>query len=182
MSLIGDITNLVLGVSGLLQLADETVTNGRQLSENIRLEYGHLKSLKFDPKFKNRVINAPKAIEQTRSFVQNLVGEVSDAFHSLISNLRAITGIAHEVGGLGTEKSGQGVIHILNDITKLKNFIGEINQFFQSLNSFVESLRKIRDELETLDTLFLQQGNSRALLRLQNGDAIKIRLGSLHQL
>lgn len=182
MSFIADITNLVLGVSGILNLVEETITDGFQLSENIRSEVNHFKNLKFNPAFKNRVINAPRAVESTRDFIHQMIEQVSTSFHALISNLRAIH-FAEEAGTIagGAGGRGGGVLKILEDINKIKDVIGEIRAFFQSMNSFVDAVRQVRDELETLETIFLPQGNLRRVERLEDGTKIKIRLGNLHQ-
>jgi hypothetical protein len=178
MSFIGDITNIVLGVSGLLQQIDDMLVDASQLVENSRLEVRRLKEFKFDPKFRTRVINAPRAIEQSRDFVADIADQATEAFRSLVSNLKAIKFSAGHLGA--PEKGGSGVLKILEDITKIKLFIGEIDAFFKALESFVDAIRQIHEELATLETIFLPQGNLRKVERLADGGTIKIRLGSLH--
>lgn len=184
MSFIGDLTNLILGVSGVLKDVEDTITEGRQLVENIRNEVTHLKKFKIDPKWKNRVINVPTAVEKTHDFVLSIAERVQNDLHSLITNLRAIHFVGeveHASGQLGGTGQGSGVLKILEDINKIRSVILEIKSFFLAANNFVTDLREIREELETFDTLFLGQGNLRKSVRLDGGGSIRVRLGKLHE-
>ena len=176
MSLFGDITNIILGVSGILSQLDALVLDSRTLSENVRSEVRKIKAFKFDPKWKNRVINVPKAIDQTRDLVAEISSSVSDGLHAFKSNVQAIRGAVAAIGELKPEKGGGGVLKVLQDITDIKNFVGEVDALIKSLASFVDVLRKVTDELSSAETLFLQQGNSRKVV----SEKSTIRIGNLH--
>jgi len=184
MSLIADITNLILGVGGVLRLAEDTVTEGRQVLENTRLEIRRLKEFKFDPKWRTRVINVPAAIDKTHGFVLDMSQQIESALHVLISNLRAIH-FAEEVGtisgGIGGTGQGHGVLKVLEDINKIKDVISLVKDFLFNLGKFVDAIRQIREELETLDTIFLPQGNRRRYIHATDGEVLKIRIGNLHK-
>lgn len=177
MSFIDDITNFVLGVSGILDQVDNAIIDGEALVENVRAEARKIKDFQLDPKWNTRVINAPAAVTQTHDLVTNLSSQIADAFHAFISNLKGI-----KRSRLGTSPEGHGgTAHVLAILTTVKNVINEIDQLFKSLNSFVDALRQIQDELQSFDTLFLQQGNLRKNLHITDGTDIKIRLGGLHK-
>lgn len=183
MSFIDDIFNIVTNITGVLTDLDDAITEGFSLSENIRAEARHLREIEINPKWKTRVINVPAAFDQTKTFVTDMTSQISDAFHSLISNLRSLRGFVHGVGHIPPDPrgGGQGVIRILEDITSIRNAINEVKLFFVNLNSFVDAMRQIRDEIEGFDTLFLQQGNSRFYIHTTGGDRLKLRTGALHE-
>lgn len=180
MSFIDDLTNIILGASSLGQRFEDAVTDGEVLVENIRAEARKIKQFKADPKWKTRVINVPAAIKQTHDLVTDLSGTISDAFHAFISNVRAIRRIDRlpppERGG-----GGGATLKILHILEEINNFVGEVDALFKSLNALVDSMRKIQDELEGFDTLFLQQGNSRRFIHSADGtEVLKVRVGALH--
>lgn len=177
MSFLDEIVQLILNVGRIFEAVEQTVTDGTQLVENIRLEARHLKEIKFDPKWKTRVINVPIAVSTTHDMVTELVGQVEDAFHSLVANLRAIK---NQWDPTIPGEKGHGVIKILDDLGKTRAFILELDNAFKSLSTFVDSLRRVREEFETLDSLFLPQGNSRRSEKLVAGGSIRVRIGALH--
>jgi hypothetical protein len=56
----------------------------------------------------------------------------------------------------------------------------QIADVIDDLQTVVDELKRIRLEIEKLDTIFLQQGNKRKTLQLLNGKSIRIRVGRLH--
>lgn len=176
MSLIDDIANIILGSTRIFESIENLITDAASLVENVRSEVHHIENFKFDPKWKNRVINVPDAVEKTRDLITDIVGEVRDAFVSLVSNLRAIR---HQFqSGIPGERGG-GVTHVLDILNHIREAITEIDQTFRALGSFVDALRRAREEFEGLDSLFLQQGNTRVRLKLEDGGVLKVRDGAL---
>lgn len=158
MSFLDDITNVILGAAGILDQVDSTIADGTILVENVRQEARRIRKFRFDPKWKTRVINAPRAVESTRDLVADVGDTISTAFHAFITNVRAISRTAK-----GTERDpsghGEGVGKILGILNEIKLVINEIDLLFKDLNNFLDVLRRVTDELESFDTLFLPQGN-----------------------
>ena len=176
MSFIDDIGNFFLGVTRIVQDIENLISDVEQLFENTRLELHRIKQLEVNPKWKTRVINVPAAFDQTKGFLEGIVDEVVSAFHSLVSNLRAIRREIH----IEPEPGGQKTLAIIHILEKIRDFVTETDAGIRALESFVDAIRQSREELESFETVFLQQGNLRRVERLEDGTKIKIRLGSLH--
>jgi ABC-type transporter Mla subunit MlaD len=173
-SLIGDIFDLITNLSGVLDQIDSVIHNGSALVFNVKTEIDKIKAFKFDPKWKTRVINAPAAITQTKKLVVDLNEQIHTALNNLFSNLRAIAAARtrHKIEG-----GGHGVEGILSLVTDVRNFVNEVDIGIKSLDSFVDALRQITEELSGLESIFLQQGNSR--MRARDATPV-IRIGALH--
>jgi methyl-accepting chemotaxis protein len=172
MSFLGDIFNLFTNVSGIIDDVDALIHDLAVLVFNIKKEIDKLKAFKFEPKWKTRVINVPAAIDKTRELVTSVADEIHTAFQTLHGNLQSIITARqrHKAEGGDT-----GVAGILSLMTEIRNFVRETDNAIKSLDSFVNAIREITDELEGLDTLFLQQGNPRQRVTL----SATIRTGAL---
>jgi hypothetical protein len=139
----------------------------------------------FEPAWKSRVINVPKAIEQ----IQNLIADVSDGWKERFELLRApiheLTLIfkAEEIPDAGDP------LHQVSGLSKASVKIDEIATMIKQLADasdqvveVVELFDKVRDAIQTLEPLFLQQGNSRSRIStLHPGADPYVRIGNLHQ-
>ncbi len=185
MSLFDDITSFVLGVAGISVQVENIITDIELLVEHVRKEVKDIQDFKVNPKFKTRVINAPKAMERTKELVTTVPESLRSAFVSLKSNLKAIVkpGIAQGIAQRGVlpgeAAGGRAIFQALN---KVKLLLGEFSLFVKSLDKFVEALRAITEELQTFDTIFLPQTNKRRVEKLVDGREIKERIGGrMHQ-
>jgi hypothetical protein len=175
-SFFDEITNFVTNLSAIFERIDQLESDLHALTNNILAEINRIKKFKQNPKWNTRVINVPRAFDQTKTFVQDIAQEIHDAFFSLFSNLKALR--QTRTGGLVKgEKGSAGVTSVLGLITELNNFVSEVDQSVLALSDFVDALAKIREEIESFDTLFLPQGNSRVQL---HDASPRIRVGSLH--
>jgi hypothetical protein len=151
---IGDLFNDILGLQNIFV---KTFTDGEILVENIRAEARKLKAFKSDPKWKTRVIVVPRAIEQTHDLITSVTDEIATAFHDFGNNVK---NLFHDP--LGTPKEpGQKGAEIAGVLTKVQGAIRELDGLFIALGGLVSALRKVRDELETFDSLFLPQGSTK---------------------
>jgi nucleoid DNA-binding protein len=180
MSLIDDIGNIFLHVSEIIDAVESTITDSRVLAENVRAEVRKIKQFKINPKWKNRVINAPKAVQQTHDFISDIAGQLSDAFHTFAQDVTALKNLRGQIKTGGGEGGGGGVVALLDTLREMKDYVLVVDELFKQLNEFVDALRRIQDELEGFDTLFLQQGNTRKVETLTTGEKIVIRVGNLH--
>jgi hypothetical protein len=175
-SFIDDIFNFFTNLSGVLDRIDTTVQDGEVLVANVAREIRLIKQFKFEPKWKTRVVLVPDAVNKTRSLIVDTSQTIHDSLHSLMSNLKAVRAASK---GIVRDPSGskQGVGAVLGIITEINNFVNEIDQGIKALNDFVVALQNITEAFRGLDTLFLQQGNSRLLLK---DSTPRIRVGALH--
>jgi hypothetical protein len=176
-SLIDDITNFALGVGGILEQVDGIIADSELLIEHVRKEVHDLQAFKVDPKWKNRVINAPKAIAQTKDLVHRVPEALRVAFVSFKTNLKAIT--QPVLGGQGRggvipgePAGGRAIFNLLN---RVKLLLNEFDEFIKALDGLVEAIRSVTEELEKAETLFLQQKNPR-----KRDSGFMLRIGSLH--
>jgi archaellum component FlaC len=140
---------------------------------NVAREIDQLKNFKFDPKWKTRVINAPIAVEQTRNFVSDIVDTVKDDFAQLKDDLAAVKQIFQDIKSAGAVSGIGGIVNVINEIN---TFLEAVSNAVDRFSNIVDMVRQIREEIEGLESLFLQQGNQRQVSR----EKASIRIGNLH--
>jgi len=160
---------------------DSICSKVEALVKNVETEVQAVKDFKFDPKWKSRVINVPTAIDKTREFFLDTPAELKDLFKSLAEDLRnLVAGLkdrAGEIGGVDVQgTSGSGLIKVVVWLEVLQEIFDRIEAFIDSLQVIVDDIKKIIHFFETLDTIFLQQGNPRVRLK----KTISARQGKLH--
>ena len=136
------------------------------------------KAFKFDPKWKTRVINVPIAIDQVRDFITKVPEDMIDKFKSLATDLRALkdslSGEAHQVSAEGG--GGAGLVKVISWMSLLDQSFQRLDNFVDELQVIVTDIDDLVKQIESLDTLFLQQGNPRVRLK----GTISARQGKLH--
>src|SRR6266576_1066961 len=172
MAFIGDILEILTGLTGIFDDVDHLIDNTIKLTANIRGEIDALKKFKAEPKWKTRVINVPAAIQKSKDFVVQVSEEIHTAFKQFVDDVKAIRAITPP-----HPRGGGGVNPILKLIGDLRLFITSLNNAVLALEKFVEAIAAIQKEIETLDTLFLGQENQRKRL---SGAHPFIRVGKLH--
>lgn len=173
------------------------LTSADQLAASIREEIDGWKNFKQDIRFAQRVINLETAFKKTRDLIEGIPA----AWHSILDIIKTIraqigagTSAAEEAESITQDLEEGGAKRILQKFPQLakglEKLLGILAVFIQALDavaktiddvqSIVDELKRLRLEIEKLDTIFLSQSNPRKTLRLANGKIIKIRLGSLH--
>jgi hypothetical protein len=179
MSIIGDIFSFLLGIDEIFNSVESLLHDLNILVFNIKTEVDKIRRFRHDPHWKSRVINVPDAIKKTKDLIVDVAHEIHEAFVSLQTNIKGIIAeykaTRHGTGGGHGEA---GVAAIVTLLTAIKNFVVEVDNSIKAMNSFVDALRKITEELEGLDSLFLQQGNPRTLVAQEKRPYI--RVGKLH--
>ncbi len=175
------------------------VSNGNKLIDSVLAEIEGWKNFKQDIRFSQRVIQIERAIQKTRDliegipaawrsivdigkqFKEQLSGEANPAeeAESLVEDVETSGGISALLKkfpalGKALEKILGVLALVVQSLEAISNTIGDLQQI-------VDELKALRLEIERLDTIFLQQGNKRKVLRLSDGKIIRIRVGKLHQ-
>lgn len=160
------------------------VSKAEALVLNARNEIDSIRNFEFNPKWNQRVIHVPTALDRTRSL---LVGD-SSVPHDLINKVNELVLALKAVWGdfkaaerqktftdtNAIQKGSDQAIAILNQIT---HTFDAIETFIDNLQQIVDDITALRQEFESLDTIFLQQGNSRKHLKKNS----LVRVGALHE-
>ena len=175
------------------------ITNGDKLVESIKGEIDAWKNFKEDIRFSSRVINLEKAIAKTEELFQG----IPDSWHAiqdLVKNIKEKLNVSEpkpsEVEELESEFEEGGISNLLKRFPALAKFFEKALGFLTLLVDALESIanaiddhqtivdeaKRIRLEIEQLDSIFLQQNNKRKNIKLATGKTIRIRIGNLHQL
>jgi uncharacterized phage infection (PIP) family protein YhgE len=164
-------TTAIADIDGTIEKLFTTVDG---IILNVQNEVTAFKNFQFNPHWKSRVINVPIAIDQTRTFVTDLADEVRDDFQQLTDDLRSVKQVFQQLKSQGTVSGLSDIINIVNEVN---TFLEALQNGVEKFQSLVDMIRKIREEIEGLDSLFLQQGNRRRVVR----DRSVIRVGALHE-
>jgi hypothetical protein len=134
------------------------------LIANIEEEVDHFRKFKFNPQWKNRVINVPIAIEQIKDFILVVPEEIKDKGKEINDDLKALFGLFEH----GPPGSGGPPDAAVGGLGKCISWISLIDQIFTVLEDgvikmrvVVDDIRQLREQIEGLDAFFLQQGNTR---------------------
>jgi hypothetical protein len=172
------------------------VGDATKLINSIKAEIDAWVHFKQDIRFKQRVINLEKAIAKTRDLIVGL----RDSWHAILglinelktSQLPNPEEAAAEVAE-GAESGGAKALleafpKIARGLTKLLEFLTFaiaileiISKSILDFQTLVDEAKRIRLEIEKLDTIFLQQDNKRKRIKLADGGSIRIRVGHLHE-
>ena len=168
-----------------------------KLAASIREEIDGWKNFKEDIRFKQRVIELESAIRKTRDLIEG----IPEAWHSILDIIKQIKAqigggenpvedaeaIAEDLESGGVKKLLQQFPKLARGLEKLLGVLAIIIQALEAIanaiadvQTIVDELKRIRLEIEKLDTIFLSQSNPRKTIKLANGKTMKIRVGSLH--
>jgi hypothetical protein len=163
----------------LIQHFTGTFDAGIHLFDSFTAEVNAFKHFKEDFRLKSRVVNVERAITKIRDLVQGLF----DAWRSIVSLFKGLsfkleTGGAAEVAEAAT---GIGLpIAVVNALVIIVEVLDTVRNIIDAFQTVIDEIKRLREFIETGDTIFLQQRNPRKILRLADGKTIKIRLGRLH--
>jgi hypothetical protein len=152
---------------------------GVHLFESFQSEVQAFKNFREDFRFKSRVVNVERAITKIRDLIQGLI----DAWRVIVRLFKGLsfkleTGGAAEVAEAAT---GIGLpIAVVNALVIIVEVLDTVRNIIDSFQIVIDEITRLREFIETGDTIFLQQHNKRKVVRLQNGKTIKIRIGKLH--
>jgi hypothetical protein len=146
------------------------------LVKNVEFEIDAWKSFEFNPHWSSRVINVPIAVDQIKEFVIDIPHEIIDKFKKARDDLRALFGLfEHGVPGAETQPMS-GLDKVVSWMSLLDQSFAILEFMIDDLTVIEDDLRSIRETVEQLDVLFLQQGNSRKVVQKKS----VIRIGNLH--
>ena len=171
-----------------------------KLRQSILDEIAGWKNFKQDIRFKQRVVNLERAITKTRDLIEGIPAawnSIKDIITQIREKFAESTGTSDaaaeaeaasaeiEEGGLKTlltrfprlARALERIVVVVGLIVDALQFVSNI---VDDLQTIVDEIKRIRLEIEKLDTIFLSQSNKRKILKLADGSSIQIRLGKLH--
>jgi hypothetical protein len=118
-----------------------------------------LKHFEFNPKWKTRVILVPQAIQGIQEVFDIVVHGLRDKFAQLYQAIQTLKAALHAPP---PSPDPQG------NLARIVNVIGQIDVALQSFEAayrqvteLAQMIDDVKHRIETLDDLFLQQGNTR---------------------
>lgn len=171
--------------------------DSKSLVDSVIGEINGWRNFKENISFKNRLVSLPLAYDKTKEFIL----QIPEAWHAIVNLVEELKG-KFETGGNPTEEAEQAVKDIeqsgfggilkqfpkfakgfekvLGFVAIVADALNSIITAVHNLQTIVDTLRAIREEIETANTIFLNQSNRRKTVRLADGSTMKIRLGNLH--
>ena len=152
---------------------------GVKLFNSFQSEVQAFKDFREDFRLKSRVVNVERAITKVRDLVQGLF----DAWRSIVSLFKGLsfkleTGGAAEVAEAAT---GIGLpLAVVNALVIIVEVLDTVRNIIDSFQTVIDEITRLREFIETGDTIFLQQRNKRKRLVLESGKTIRVRVGKLH--
>jgi conjugal transfer/entry exclusion protein len=177
----GDVVNLVKNIITTFTKIKDLFKQVQTLIQSGKDEVDGWKHFKEDIRLKSRVVNLEMAFKKTRDLVEGIPASwhaVLDLFSQIKSALAK--DVAEEEGAalLAVETAG------LSEVAVAIAIIYQVASFVESvvsdLQTILDEAKRLRLEVEKLDSVFLQQGNKRKTLKLEDGSTIKVRTGKLH--
>ena len=132
----------------------------------------------FNPKFATSVISIPKAIEGVNDLWDTIRNRLLEKFTTIVAETEGvIQGLRH----LPARAPGEPIIqHTALVLSIIHAYNEELAKLITDILDFTQTIDDIKHRIETLDDLFLSQKNPRKVVKLADGETVKIRVGNLH--
>jgi len=182
-AILGDLGKLFTNVKTTFAHLTGVIGAGQNLFDSVRGEIDGWKNFREDIRLKSRVVNLESAFRKTRDLILGIPASWR-AILDIFSQVRKAIAkdVAAEEGAalLAIETAGLSEIAVAIGIFyQVLSFVADI---ISDVQTIVDELKRLRLEIEKLDTIFLSQSNKRKRLKLANGKSIRIRVGELHHL
>jgi len=177
----GDLVNLVKNIITTFTKVKDLFKQVQTLIQSGKDEIDGWKHFKEDIRLKSRVVNLEMAFKKTRDLVEGVPASwraVIDLFSQIKSALAKDVAAEEGAALLAVETAG------LSEVAVAISIIYQVLSFVESvvsdLQTILDEAKRLRLEVEKLDSVFLQQGNKRKSLKLEDGSTIRVRTGKLH--
>jgi len=145
---------------------------------NVQSEVEKVKNFTIDPKWKTRVINVPIAVDQIKETYTKVFGDLLELVKEIESPIHDFV-LIFKTEQIEQGDPQQAVSALSKAEVKLGHIVTlltQVNHALKNVVAIVDRFRILRENLEGLDALFLQQGN----LRRSVSEKSRIRIGFLH--
>jgi hypothetical protein len=152
------------------------VANFQAAKKNIETEVTALKKFKFDPKWSSRVINVPIAIQSMKDLIDRITEDFSTRLQKFYDPIHSLSLIFKADQPTGTGQEPAALTKAAVKLDEIATMIAQLADATDQIKEYVDLFTTIRETIEGLDILFLQQGNSRKAVT----EHARIRIGALH--
>lgn len=187
---------LVTKITGIFTHITTLGSTLTDIISHVKSEVIEWRNFRENIKVKSRVINVPRAWDQTEAFIVgfkdswNAIIDIIKEFKSKLNTSTAEADAAEasadiEEGGAGTllkrlPALAKGLEKVLGVATLIFDALESIASVFDDINTLLDEATRIREEIEGAESLFLSQNNPRRRVTLQDGSTMRIRVGNLH--
>lgn len=136
------------------------VKDSEETKKNIKAEIEKLKSFEFNPRWKSRVINVPTAIDQSKQLIEKVIHTFSGKLERLLQPIKDLHTIFE--GESAPDPLGDKPAAISKAAVKVNHIatmISDLAKAMDDVKDMSKLVKDVTDSLESLDTLFLSQGN-----------------------
>jgi len=176
-----DVVNLVKNIITTFTKLKDLWSEVTTLIQSGKDEIDGWKHFKEDIRLKSRVVNLETAFTKTRDLVAGIPASwhaVLDLFSQIKSALAK--DVAEEEGAALLAVETAGLSEVAVAIAIIYQVLSFVESVVSDLQTILDEAKRLRLEVEKLDTVFLQQDNKRKYLKLESGKTIKVRVGKLH--
>lgn len=156
------------------------VVDFHEMEESIKREIQTLKDFEFNPHWKTRVINVPKAIDQVKALVDKTASKFRGKLQELLQPIKDLEVIFQQEAApdpLGDKPSALAKANV-----KYGHVVVAIHSMaiaMKDVKEMAEMFEELTHDIENLEPIFLQQGNSRARLPADAKEPFQ-RVGGMH--
>jgi hypothetical protein len=170
-TVINDFTTVFTKITGIVGSVETLV-------QAVKDEVAGFKNFRQDLRIKSRVINLETAIQRTRDLILGIPASWR-AVVDLFSQIKSAIGkdVAAEEGAAILAVETAGLSEVVVGISILYQVASFVESVISDLQTIVDEVKRLRLEIEKLDTIFLSQSNKRKSLKLADGSTIRIRTG-----
>lgn len=176
-----DAVSLFKNILTTFKKATTLVSDASRLFDSVKGEIDGWKNFKQDIRLKSRVINLEKALKKTRDLIEGIPASWR-AVLDLFSQIKKAVAkdVAAEEGAALLAVETAGLSEVATAVAILYQVLSFATDTVSDLQTIIDELKRLRLEVEKLDTIFLQQDNKRKNLKLADGSVIRVRVGKLH--
>jgi hypothetical protein len=176
--IIADLGTVFQDVKNTFNHLTGVFTAGQTLFTTVKDEIAAWKNFRQDIRISSRVVNLEIAIRKTRDLIAgipaswraalDIVGQIKKAIAKDVAAEEGAAVLAVETAGLSEIVVAIGIVY------QVLSFVADM---ISDLQTIVDETKRLRLEIEKLDTIFLAQSNKRKTLKLADGSSIRIRTG-----
>lgn len=136
------------------------------MSDDIHAFVANLRGFRrfeFDPKFKTRVINVPRAYDAINDLLDIIIHGLRDKFTELGDRVTTIKNTL-EPSHAPPEEGAGAVANVQAQLATFKLACVHLKEAFHDALEIEQMLLDVKQRLETLDDLFLPQGNPKQIV------------------
>jgi hypothetical protein len=150
-------------------------TEGRR---NIEDGVDRIKNFEFNPQWRTRVINVPAAADAVRALYEEVFGDFRERLQTLVEPVHQLSLIFRAEKENPDPLGGPSALaRTAVKVDEIATMIKQLADASKVALDFTQAFDDVIINLETLDVIFLQQGNPRQWV---SDEHARIRLGKMH--